>query len=371
MEIIDKNNLINNNINTNNSINNSLNNINNNKINNINDKKCLNSNNNKKTIENDSNSYSSEKVSNGNNMMSIDSRNNKNKNKTKKNFNIININNKISYFHNKINYINFIQMLNLFIVKNTQEYIFYKILHYVQIHYNIIPNIVINFYNNSHFNFPFYILSLKRFFKYIIKENKQNKRVRTFFNSIFHSINKNKSFYYLLICLTFENKKKLINTNLYNSNTEKNIMAQLLDDFSKFDKKISNKEFITDKINKTKFHNTNIFTLVKFIDIEYDKLNNSIYCQKCHQLQKTCFCTNKKNIINYFSNISGEEILERDLNEDTPLISGNIKINYFIDEDDKDKIKRSSIKDNEIIYIKKNPKANNKDNNSLLFIYNY
>ena len=373
MQIIDKNNLINNNINTNNSINNSLNNINNSQINNINDKKCLNNNNNKKTIENDSNSYSSEKVSNGNNMISLDSRNNKNKNKNKikKNFNSININNKISYFHNKINYINFIQMLNLFIVKNTQEYIFYKFLHYMQIHYNIMPKIIINFYNNSHFNFPFYIQSLKRIFKYIIKENKQNKRIRTFFNSIFPSINKNKSFFYLLICLTFENKKKLINTNLYNSNTEKNIMAQLLDDFSKSDKKISNKEFINDKINKTKFHNTNIFTLVKFIDIEYDKLNNSIYCQKCYQLQKTCFCTNKKSIINYYSNISGEDILERDLNEDIALKSGNIKINYFIDGDDEDKIKRSSIKENEIIYIKKKPKTNNKDNNSLLYIYNY
>ena len=358
MKIIDKNNLINNNINSNNSFNNSLNNNNN----------YLNIYNNQKSIKNDSNSYSSEKISNGNNMISVDSKNSKNN--IKKSFNSININKKINYFHNKINYINFIQLINLFIIKNIQQYFFYKILHYTQINYNILTNKIMNLYNNTHFIFPFYIESLNRIFKYITKEKIQNKRIKKFLNYIFPSINKNKSFYYLLICLSFENKKKLLNTNLYNSKTEKNIMIQFLDDFSKFDKNVSQKDFITDKINKTKFNNTNIFTLVKFIDVEYDKLNKNIYCQNCYQLQKLCCCFNQKYINNYFSNTSGEYILERDLNEDTGLKSGKIMINYFVDENDKDEIKRS-YNNKESIYIKKKPKSNNKDNNSLLFIYNY
>ena len=345
-------------ININKNITKSINHNNNNLFN-------KNSYNNNQLNEKESNysSYSnySEKISNGNNIVCHDSRNGKIHFRDKKTFNKININNKINYFHNKINYINFIQLLNLFIIKNTQEFIYYKLFKYYQKKYNKSNNKLINIYNNCKFKFPFYISSLKRLFKYILKENLQNKRVKNFLNLIFPSMNKNKSFYYLLICLTIENRKKLINTNLYDANNEKSILIQFLDDFTNFDKNISNKKFINDKIEKAIFYNTNIFTLIRFIDDEFIKLNRGVYCLNCYQFENICRCSDKHfNKNNYISNGSEEDILDLDLNEDTESKPGRIKINYFVDEKDKDKSKIEDFHNanNEIIFIKKKPKIN-------------
>ena len=367
MKIIDQNNFKNNNINNINNFNNSSNNAtNNNKINNdinsfnsnVKDIKNIQINNedcNSNKLENESNYNSYSEKSNGNNIISHDCNGNYII-KNKRVFNNININNKIKYFHNKINYINFIHLLNLFLIKNTQEYIFYKLLIYSNNRTKNKCN-CINIYNNSKFSFPFYISCLKRVFKYISKENKYNKRIKSFLYLIFPSLNKNKSFYYHLLCLTFENRKKLINTNLYNLNIEKNILIELFDDFSNFDKKISNKKFIINKINKTVFFNTNIFTLIKFIDIEYYKLKKGFYCENCYQLENICSCVNKK-FNNYFSNGSDEDLYYLDLNGNTESKSGKISVNYFIDEKDKDEYfeKIKNLKKNQIICIKKKPK---------------
>ena len=378
MEIIDKNNFKNNKYNNdiidniNNSINiinkdyksnnNPINNINNINDNDLNNRSNINS---KKNIyESNYNTFSnySEKVSNGNNI--VTNRNEKDMNKTRRNFNNINISNKINYFHNKINYINFIQLLNLFIVKNAQENIFYKLLY----HYQNIQNNTkkyINLYNNSNFNIPFYILTLKRLFKYISKENQHNRRIKSYLYLIFPSLNKNKSFYYHLLCLTHENRKKLINTNLYNINREKNILVQFLDDFIISDIKLYKKNFISDKINKKVFYNTNIFTLIKFLDDEFNKLDRGIYCQNCFQLEKDCNCSNKKFINNFFSNGSDEDNFDFDLNADTESKNGRITVNYFIDEREKEDIDDNF--NNEIICIKKKPKITLNDNETAAF----
>ena len=163
------------------------------------------------------------------------------------------------------------------------------------------------------------------------------------------------------------NRKKLINTNLYNINTEKKILIQFLDDFSYFDKRISIKEFITDKINNTIFYNTNIFTLIKFIDNEYDKLDKGIYCENCYKIEKDCICSNKnKYNSNYYSNGSSDDnLFDLDLNGDSESKS-NITINYFIDENDRNSIVKDNKnlnKNNDIILIKKIPKKNNDENN--------
>ena len=359
-----------------NNINNDINRINSNINNSINNNVKDNNgnyNSNKWGIGSNYNSYSnySEKVSNGGGVVSRDT-GDKYIIKNKRNNNKININDKINYFHNKMYYLNFIQLLNLFLIKNTQEYIFYKLLVYYQ-YYNTknkIKNKNKYFigYNNSKFSFPFYILSLTRIFKYILNKNKQNKRIQSFFNLIFPSLDKNKSFFHPILCLTFENKKKLINTNLYNLDKEKKILVEFLDDFSKFDKKTSNKAFIKDKINKTIFHNTNIFTLIKLIDKE-TKLKNGIYCVNCYQKENICSCANKKfnnNIINGTENDDEEEIFYFDLNGDTESKSGQIVVNYFIDENDKDvnigEIMKN-IKKNQIICIKKKPKIGLKNKN--------
>ena len=199
------------------------NNFENNMRNNINN--SINFDNNKYKDENSNlNSSISEKVSNGNNVVSHSS---ESKVKTKRNFYNININDKINYFHNKINYIYFIQLLNLFVIKNTQEYYFYKLYNYYKNNYNISTAKNLNLYNNFNFSFPFYIRALKRLFIYCKKENNQNRRLKCFLSLIFPSLNKNKTLYYLLICLTIENKKKLYHTNLYNINNEQNILIRM------------------------------------------------------------------------------------------------------------------------------------------------
>ena len=156
-------------------------------------------------------------------------------------------------------------------------------------------------------------------------------------------------------------KFKVLNTNLYNVNKEKISFIQFLVDFTKFDKNIYNKEFIIDKVDKTIFYNTNIFTLIKFIDREFIKFNKGLYCQSCYQLENICVCNDKqfkKN--NYINNESEEDILDLDLNEDTDSKSGKIIVNYFVDEKDNYNSKQESFNNNnsEIIYIKKKPKIN-------------
>ena len=147
-------------------------------------------------------------------------------------------------------------------------------------------------------------------------------------------------------------------------------MIQFLDDFTKFDKKVSNKEFITNRIDKTIFFKTNIFVLVKFIDTEYDKLNEGIYCSKCYQTQQDCICSQKElkdYNNNYLSNESDDDIIDLDLNEDIELKPSKIQVNYFVDEEDS-KDNKKNLKDNKIIRIKKKPKLNNDGKNECLTI---
>ena len=330
------------------------NNFENNMRNNIN--KSINIENYKDKDQNSNlNSSLSEKISNGNNIVSHSS---ESKVKTKRNFYNININDKISYFHNKINYIYFIQLLNLFVIKNTQEYYFYKLYNYYKNNYNISTVKNLNLYNNFNFSFPFYIRVLKRLFIYCKKENNQNRRLKCFLSLIFPSLSKNKTLYYLLTCLTIENKKKLYLTNLYNVNNEQNILIQFLDDFAKFDKQISNKDFITDKVTNTTFYNTNIFTLVKFVDNEYSKLKNGKYCKKCYKYENLCDC-NKKFFNNY---ISEDDLIDLDINEDSNS-SRKILINCFVNDDNEEILRKNKNK-NQIICIKKKSNMNNIDNNS-------
>jgi hypothetical protein len=352
MQIIDKNNLVNN-------------------INNINEDKKNNNDEGSKMNENDKNynSICSERLSIGNNISNYENRPEKKSIRAKRNFNNININSKINYFQNKINYINFIHILSIFITKNTQEMIFYKLYTYYEsnnINTNLSKKEYYNLSDINNFKFPFFVSTLKRLFKYIKNENRQNKRLKQFLNIIFPSLNKNKSFYYHLICLTSENKKKLINTNLYYINKEKNIVIQFLDDFSNFEKKMSNKTLITEKIDKTIFHNANIFTLVKLIDNEYDKLSKNNYCEKCDQIEKYCNCTKKKSVSNYISDESDIETYDLDLNGDTEAKSGKIVVNYFIDE--RDLNKNNTNKNNQIICIRKKPKIDDYDKDGCITI---
>ena len=76
----------------------------------------------------------------------------------------INLYDKISYFQNKKYYLYFFQLLNIFIVKNIQEYIFYKII----LKLNKKSKCSLG-ENNEKCDFPFYIKTLYRLFVFFKK----------------------------------------------------------------------------------------------------------------------------------------------------------------------------------------------------------
>ena len=73
-------------------------------------------------------------------------------------------------------------------------------------------------------------------------------------------------------------------------------MIKFLCDFCKSDKMINNDKFINERIDQTLFDNTNIFTLVKFIDDEFNKLVHGDYCINCFNSIQHCMCKKYGNI---------------------------------------------------------------------------
>ena len=285
--------------------------------------------------ENSMFSRHSDIISNGNNIIYI--KKEKISDKEKRKHQNININNKINYFKNKTNYTYFFRLLQLFLTKNIQEYIFYKIKRSIKpnkIHSNKKSNktkdeIKFQYDERFEFDFPFYIKALHKCFN--IYKNTNNERFKKFWKSTFPLINKDKSFYYNFIYLSTQNKKKLISTNLYDSLNEKNDLIQFMNNFTCFDKHISNKKLFMNIINDYTFYNTNIFTLIKFIDRNID---NKVIEKQKYNIKK-----NKNNfeitddMHNYSSNGSDIEILDSEINDKNDIdYSRKNDINYFIYE---------------------------------------
>ena len=282
----------------------------------------------------------------------------------------IKIDNYMYIYNPKIKY--FIFLLKLFIVKNIQEYIF-----------NILKNNKIKYNNKNNFGFPFYIKTIQRIIKFFNKKDYSNKKVFLFFNEIFHNNNNNFRAVLNKLCfLTEKEKSQLINSNIY-TGYEENELIYFLCDFSDFDKNLNNEEFITERLKQIKLNDTNIFTLVKLVDIEYRNLVKGMYCLKCFNNLNLCKCYEYKNYNcnnNYNKNqlgnedIKDEEKSEEDgfesldskLNDDEDLFPKR-KINYFtynIHNEDKGNIliktksklnkNKSQIITNIIIPIKEN-----------------
>ena len=277
--------------------------------------------------ESSMNSKYSEILSNRNNIIHI--KKEKNLDKEKRKHQNININNKINYFQNKTNYIYFFRHLQLFLVKNIQEYIFYRIKGYIMNYSNrknnkIKDEIQFQYDMKNAFDFPFYIKALYRC--YIYYKNTNNENFKNFFREAFPLIDKDKTFYYNLVYLSSQNKKKLISTNLFNVLTEKNELIQFLNSFASFDKHISTQKLFINLINEYTFYNTNIFTLIKFVDINFC---NSISKEMNKNIEKEKINYEIINTLNNYSdNGSDIEILDSEINDTDN--SRKIDINFFI-----------------------------------------
>ena len=177
--------------------------------------------------------------------------------------------------------LSFISLLNLFLTKNCQEYIYY----------------LLKYNNQKSFQYPFYNKTLHRVLNFLRSNPSDTKqeggeKIKKFFNKIFPELLSTKTNTILISSLSSESKKQLINTNIYNS-IETDFINYICS-FSKYDKHLSNPTFIKTRLNNTKLLNTNIFNITKFIDDEYNNLINGKYCLKCYLDLNKCICNKSK-----------------------------------------------------------------------------
>jgi hypothetical protein len=146
-------------------------------------------------------------------------------------------------------------------------------------------------FKNFDFNNSFYITTLQRILKFTKSNPNNQSKVSIFINKVFPNL-QNQTNNKLLSNLTPEQQKQLSTSNIYTS-IEPDFI-NYLNDFSLFDKNISNIQFISNRLKNSNLTNTNIFSITKFIDDEYNNLVNGNYCIKCYQNEKNCECLQKK-----------------------------------------------------------------------------
>ena len=265
---------------------------------------------------------------------------------TKKRFIILN--EKINKNKKNLNYL--ILLLNLFITKNTQEFIF-----------QLLRERKTELISNNKFYYPFYLRTLQRILNYIQKNDNPNKKISLFFNEIFNIPETKLLSIPNSICnLSEKNKNKLINSNLF-TGYEENDLINFISDFSEFDKNINNEAFIIERLKRIKLNDTNIFTLVKLIDHEFNDLVKGKYCLKCYNEINICNCNKEKSIKNNSNNDTNKSIDKSEDNLNFDDLSDDVDDKrqiHFFDYNKEDKV------DNNILI--KTKTANNDNRNQKL-----
>jgi len=198
--------------------------------------------------------------------------------------------------------LSFVSLLNLFLTKNCQEYIFY----------------LLKYNTKKSFKYPFYSKTLHRVLNFIRSnppdiQGEGGEKIKKFLNKIFPELQSKKTNTILISSLSTESKRQLVNTNIYNS-IETDFINYICS-FSKYDKHLSNPTFIKTRLKNTKLLNTNIFNITKFIDDEYNNLINGKYCLKCYLDLNKCVC-NKKKIEEETSFLEDDDGLDIDFGND-------------------------------------------------------
>ena len=213
--------------------------------------------------------------------------------------------------------LSFINLLYLLLIKNVQEYAF-NILRLSPVEEN---------------EFPFYYNALYRTIKYIQTNPVKGKKVIKFITKVLNlDSDKRIKPERILASLSKEQIKQLQNTNIYSSFEQDFI--DYLTAFSKYDKRLSNEMFISERLKLSKITNTTIFGIVKFLDEEYENMANGKYCFKCYLTTESCHCTKKS------TDADEEEQFDMDLANDE--FTAKSLINHF--EYDSTKVKGVLIK---------------------------
>ena len=247
--------------------------------------------------------------------------------------------------------IKFLLLISLFIKKNIQQYIFYLLKQ-----------------DLKNFEYPFCLNTIYRVLKYLNSNDYKGNTVKIILNNILKNINSNYTIKKdLILLLNKEQESQLRDINIYE--LKENVCLDYIFGFSAFDKNLTNEKFLNIRLNNTKFYNTNIYTITKFIDDEFENFVKGKYCFKCYLDLNVCKCSkedltdesldieinddyNPKNSIKFF---------EYNINKDNGTI---IKVKPKI-EQNREIITKNKLINNDI--IKKELISNeNKIKNSLL-----
>ena len=181
----------------------------------------------------------------------------------------------------------FINLLQIFATKNVQEYIFYYL------KYGI----------DKKFSYPYYIKTLQRVLKFlksskVHNQNEGGEKIIKFFAKLFPNIFTQKPPILILSSLNEEIENNLVKTNIYNAIEPD--FVNYISNFSAYDKHLSNIKFMETRLKNTKLMSTNIFSITKFIDDEYNNLIYGKYCFKCFlDINTKCLCDKNKNKTNF------------------------------------------------------------------------
>ena len=253
----------------------------------------------------------------------------------------------------KENNYSFLSLLDFFIKKNIQEYVFPKLIpdkdikesKRLETNYNLDTekNVVEEDVDNpDNFTYPKYYKNLRRIFNfYKTKKREDSPVAQKLYDEMIPDIKDSKSLNDLVTKLNDnpENSNNLIDNQIQDvpkKNIDNNDLIEEIGEFVKYDKNLSNSAFIKNKLreNPEFKNNKNLFNIIKNVDDEYNNLINGKYCFKCGKEILKCKCDDVNYIFketeNAYENEKEEEEdddLDFDLDNDEELDTK--KINYF------------------------------------------
>ena len=162
-------------------------------------------------------------------------------------------------------------LLTVFAIKNSQELIFEKL-----------KSDKIKQIKSS-----FFLKTVKQLYNYFNDNKEDNSKVNQLFAKI--GINDTKtashSFNKFLISLTSPKKLKMLhNTNIYSSFEDD--LISFLSSFSEYTHNYFNPKYFSQRLKSSNLTNTNIFSLIQFVNIELTNLLNNQYCGKSVQFRE-------------------------------------------------------------------------------------
>ena len=128
--------------------------------------------------------------------------------------------------------------------------------------------------------------NIKRLY-YYYKDNSENNSKPTQVISLILSKNKSKTFNQFLSSFTSKDLK-LLHNSIYSSFEDD--LLSFLSSFSLYDKSFSNPHLLSHRIKHSNINNTNIFSLINYIDTEFSNVLNGTTCPKCYNSNDHCTC---------------------------------------------------------------------------------